>query len=345
MNGTVDALVGRRRRDVGRRVVRVVGLQARLRRVGRTCRGRSTSRARCTARRRAVSWHCVGPHLRAGEDRPAVGVVGDDGAPGGPRGRWRGRRCGPGPRPVTSPRNPPSARTANRRVTSRPPTVTSTEPGRTPRGSRTATSASPPETRSARLESTSTVERLQPASPRLGRRVPPPSGRHQRRRAARASRTRARSGSPCRRRTGTSTSAAWQRVTPAHPHVAERAELPGRAGCAHALRRRRPRVGGAQAHRPRRPRRRRPPGARVGAPTTDEAIVAALAPYVDGRLPGRHRRPAGRPQRDRQPARRGGAQPGLRPLRRRRAPVQHPQAGVRRPSPAAPGWPRCSAST
>ena len=49
-----------------------------------------------------------------------------------------------------------------------------------------------------------------------------------------------------------------------------------------------------------------------------------------GRLPGRDRRAADRHQRHRQPAGRGGAEQGLRPLRRRRPPVQHRQAGVPR---------------
>ena len=61
-----------------------------------------------------------------------------------------------------------------------------------------------------------------------------------------------------------------------------------------------------------------------------------------GRLPGRDRCAADRPQRDREPTGRGRAEQGLRPLRRRCAPVQHGQAGVPRTSPAArgsrPGW-------
>ena len=64
-----------------------------------------------------------------------------------------------------------------------------------------------------------------------------------------------------------------------------------------------------------------------------------------GRLPGRDRRAAGRHQRDRQPAGRGGAEPRLRPLRRRRAPVQHRQAGVRATAPRGAARARGSAST
>ncbi len=108
--------------------------------------------------------------------------------------------------------------------------------------------------------------------------------------------------------------------------------------CPHALRRRRPRVGGAQAHRPRRPRRRRSPGGgeRRRHRRGDRRGPGAVRRR---RLPGRDRRAAGGPQRHRQPAVRGRAQPRLRPLRRRRAPGQHPQAGVRHRARAGRGWP------
>ena len=73
----------------------------------------------------------------------------------------------------------------------------------------------------------------------------------------------------------------------------------------------------------------------VSAAGGDEEIRRARA-VRRGRLRRRDRRPADRPQRHRQPAGRGRAQPRLRPLRRGRPPRQHGQAGVQRPR-GAPG--------
>ena len=60
----------------------------------------------------------------------------------------------------------------------------------------------------------------------------------------------------------------------------------------------------------------------VSAAATDDEIVAALAPYVEDDCLV-DRRAADRHQRHRELARRGRAEQGLRPLRRRCAPVQH----------------------
>ena len=60
----------------------------------------------------------------------------------------------PSASPSTRPLNVPSARSANLLVTSTPSTVTRTSAMSTPSGTTTSTSASPPEIRSARFEST-----------------------------------------------------------------------------------------------------------------------------------------------------------------------------------------------
>ena len=82
----------------------------------------------------------------------------------------------------------------------------------------------------------------------------------------------------------------------------------------------------------------RPGGSSIlTAVRTDDEIVECLAPFVDGPVPGRDRRPARRHQPHRLPAGGAGAEQGLPQVRGGRAPVQHRQAGVRRTAPAAPG--------
>ena len=83
----------------------------------------------------------------------------------------------------------------------------------------------------------------------------------------------------------------------------------------------------------------------VSSVHTDEEIRRRAGAVRRGPVPGRHRRPAHRHEPDRLAGRRAGAQQGLPPLRGRRAPVEHRQAGVRRTAPAAPGSAGCSAST
>ncbi len=97
--------------------------------------------------------------------------------------------------------------------------------------------------------------------------------------------------------------------------------------------RRRPCLGSEATHRHRGGRRRRPTRAardradRRGDPAGTDAVRRR-------RLPGRDRRSPDRHQPDRQPSRRGGPEPRLREVRRRRAPLEHRQAGV----PRHPPW-------
>ena len=91
----------------------------------------------------------------------------------------------------------------------------------------------------------------------------------------------------------------------------------------------RPRLGSEARHRSRGSRRRRTAGARLGG--ADRRGDPGRAGAVRrGRLPGGDRRSADRGQREGQPSGRGGAEQGLRQVRRRRAPVEHRQARVQR---------------
>ena len=83
----------------------------------------------------------------------------------------------------------------------------------------------------------------------------------------------------------------------------------------------------------------------VSAARSDDEIAEALAPYVEGDCLVAFDAPLIVTNADREPAGRSRAEQGLRALRRRRAPVQHRQAGVPGRSRAGPGWRLGSGST
>ena len=127
-------------------------------------RARLDRRLRCTCRRRpqratGLFWFCVrhsqGWICSPENTGPPIGwflMVISWPEPSGMRAL---RRLSPSARPVTSPAYWPFSRTAKLEVMSLPLSVTRTAAASVPGASRAATSASPPEIKSARLDSTS----------------------------------------------------------------------------------------------------------------------------------------------------------------------------------------------
>ena len=165
-----DALGRGRRLDLrlGRRVLRVVGLKG-AGAVGARAGDAAAARRRALGQveeleaRRLVALRVLrallaGPRLdlRAGEDRAADRVVGDDQPRGAAAADARDQRGRARPAARRRARRGCACRrrACSTRVTLRRPAVSRSRERLTPRGSVTRTSASPPETRSARFEST-----------------------------------------------------------------------------------------------------------------------------------------------------------------------------------------------
>ena len=184
MNGTVSprSVVvvldergrGRVRRVVGDELVRRVAIE--VVDLRRRVALRVDRRAERRVRRVRVAG--VGRDLRAGEHRAADRMVGDRDPLAGRRSRRARSACWrPTFRPVTSPSKRPFGRSANALVTSTPSRSTRTVAGSRPGASRAATSASPPEIRSARFDRTSSPCTPLAASSRCPLRATPPPRR------------------------------------------------------------------------------------------------------------------------------------------------------------------------
>src|SRR5438105_506111 len=100
-------------------------------------------------------WHTHGCTCGPANSGPPIGWLTSCVVAAGWPGRFARSVLEPSGRPVRSASYRPFGRTANAPVTSRRPNLTRIPDARAPRGARTATSASPPEIRFERPESTS----------------------------------------------------------------------------------------------------------------------------------------------------------------------------------------------